>query len=70
LLQVAGRLLLSYRLCKLHLATRANRRTAEYRTAEFRRVVSFHIRHSLFDIRYSFFEVSRSIKLAALAANG
>jgi len=39
---------------KLHLAETANRRTAEYRTAEFRRIVSFDIRHSLFDIRYSF----------------
>jgi hypothetical protein len=55
---------------KLDLAGTANRRTAEYLTAEFRRVVSFDIRHSLFDIRYSFFEVSCSIKLAALVASG
>src|SRR4030042_1497866 len=39
---------------KLQFAITANRTTAEYRTAEFRRVVSFDIRHSLFDIRYSF----------------
>jgi hypothetical protein len=55
---------------KLHLAGTANRRTVEFRTAEFRRIVSFDIRHSLFDIRYSFFEVSCSIKLAAPAASG
>jgi hypothetical protein len=55
---------------KLHMAGTANRRTAEYRTAEFRRVVSFDIRHSLFDIRYSLFEVSFLIKPAAPAASG
>jgi hypothetical protein len=46
---------------KLHLTGTANRRTAE-----FRRVVSFDIRHSLFDI----FPVSCSIKVAAPAASG
>jgi len=69
---------------KLHLAGTANRRTAEYRTAEFRRMVSFDsvffckidkylpstfdIHYSIFDIR--FFKVSCSIKLAAPAASG
>jgi len=48
---------------KLHLAETANRRTAEYRTAEFRRVVSFYIRHSLFDIRFP--KVSFPTQLAA-----
>jgi hypothetical protein len=55
---------------KLHLAGTANRRTAEYRTAKFRRVLSFDIRHSLFNIRYSFVELSGSIKLDASAASG
>jgi hypothetical protein len=52
---------------KLHLTTKANRRTAEYRTAEFRRVFP-----STFDIHYSIFsfEVSCSVKLADSAASG
>jgi len=52
---------------KLHLTTKANRRTAENRTAEFRRVFP-----STFDIHYSIFsfEVSCSVKLADSAASG
>jgi len=52
---------------KLHPAGTMNRRTAEYRTAEFRRVFP-----STFDIHYSIFsfEASSSIKLAASAASG
>jgi hypothetical protein len=55
---------------KLHLAGTANRRTAEYRTAKFPMVFSFDIQHSLFNIRYSFVELSGSIKLAVAAASG
>jgi hypothetical protein len=52
------------------MAGTANRRTAEYRTIEFRRLVSLEIRHSLLDIRYSLFKVSFLIKAAAAAASG
>jgi hypothetical protein len=62
-----GRFMLSSCM-KLHLAETANRRTAEYRTAEFRRVVSFDIPYSIFDIRFP--KVSFSIKPAAPAASG
>jgi len=56
---------------------KANRRTAEYRTAEFRRLDSlcsvcfikkieylpsiFDIRYSIFDIRYSIFDIRYSL---------
>jgi hypothetical protein len=55
---------------KLHPSGTANRRTAEYRTAEFRRVFpsTFDIHYSIFDIRFP--KVSFSIQLAAPAVSG
>jgi len=47
---------------KLNMDGTANRRIPK--------VFHFDIRHSLFDIRYSFLEVSCPIKLAASAASG